>query len=347
MFVALSLFSGIRMFFCAAPSTTDAPQPIDQKWWDELSEEWKTIFRINQYFQKHQVDFSKVQEEYLNRLNGSADDPYTELNTSLRNLHEKRTFQLSYQDMYARVRKKYPAMAEDTIDLKCLPLLDKIYMVSGPGDLSPLERFPNLKMLVINYCGIKPGKPFKDQELDLTPIQHLKQLTQLYCSSPTLQSIEPLKNLNNLLVLDCYNTNITSLEPLKNLRKLEILAIDTKLKNITVLTRLPNLQELIISGFKQMPNLATLKNLKKLTLIENELALVNKSYQLKDLHFLSNSMSLEYLDFELTSYRGRLNEIKELKALKAITLPRISSTAIPEFKQSHPDCKIINYYEFE
>ncbi|MDX1913133.1 MAG: hypothetical protein SFV22_16685, partial [Saprospiraceae bacterium] len=71
--------------YCSSSKREELPEkPIDQAWWDALSEEWKTILRINQYFQRCQVDFYQVQHDYLNRLNGPDEEVYTEWNTSLR-----------------------------------------------------------------------------------------------------------------------------------------------------------------------------------------------------------------------------------------------------------------------
>ena len=335
-------------WLCCSPSRGEDPpeKPIDQVWWHGLSEEWKTILRINQYFYRHQVDFYQVQNEYLNRLNGTNDADHTALNTSLRDLNEKKKFLLSYNDMYARVRKAYPDDDADTIDLSSLHQLDQIYMVSGPGDLTPLKKFPKLRVLIANYCGIDQSLPHREQVLDLEPLSKLTLLEHLHCVSPVLKSLDPIKNLTNLVFLDCENSDITSLAPIKNLNKLESLSFGSKVKDAAVITRLTKLKALHIAGCKQIPDLSKLQQLQALCLIEHELALVNSRYRISDIGFLKNLRALEVLDFELTSYKGSLNDLNNLTKLKAVTLPRVATSDMMAFKQAHKDCIVINAYEW-
>lgn len=348
IFAAILLLATFKWLYSSFLKPKEVPEtPIDQAWWDGLSEEWQTILRINQYFKQQEVDFYQVQNDYLNRLNGSEDADYTELNTSLRLLNEKKTFLLSYSDLYARVRKRLGVSASDSIDLGSLHELDRLYMVSGPGDLTPLKKLPNLKVLVANYCGIKHGTPFSEQVLDLEPLRQLKQLEHLHCVSPALKSVEPLKGLTNLVYLNCDNSHVTSLAPLKNLRNLEHLSFGSTVENAAVVARLSNLKTLHITGCKQIPDLSGLKKLKALSIVENELAIVNRNYRMTHIDFLKNLSALEFLDIELTSYRGTLDNLKNLTQLKAITLSRVSTLEVLAFKQNHPDCAIINAYEFE
>lgn len=333
--------------YCSSSKREELPEkPIDQAWWDALSEEWKTILRINQYFQRCQVDFYQVQHDYLNRLNGPDEEVYTEWNTSLRALNEKKQFLLSYNDLYARVRKAFPDDSADSIDLNALAQLDRIYMVSGPGDLTPLRKFPQLRILIANYCGIGQGATPGEQVLDLTPLRKLGRLEHLHCVSPALKSLEPLQDLTNLVYLDCQNSAVNTLSPLKNLQKLENLSFGPKVENAAVLSRLTNLKSLFIDGCKEIPDLSSLKKLQQLCLIEHELALVNSRYRLNDIGFLKNLGALEFLDFELTSYKGNLEHLKGLTQLKAVTLPRVPGAEMLAFRKAHQECVIINAYEW-
>lgn len=345
---ALLLWAGFKWLYPSFSKQNAAPPeaPIDQAWWDGLSEEWKTILRINQYFYRHRVDFYQVQKDYMNRLNDSTEEQYSALNTSLRNLSEKQKFLLSYQDLYARVLKTYPDGANDSIDLGSLHQLDKIYMVSGPGDLTPLKKLPNLKVLIANYCAINHALPIDKQVLDLEPLRKLNQLEHLHCVTPALKSLEPIKDLVNLVYLDCENSDVTTLSPLKNLRNLKHLFFGSKVENAAVIARLSNLETLFMGGCKQIPDLSKLTKLKKLCIVENELALVSRKYQLTDIGVLKNLAALEFLDFELTSYRGSLDNLKSLSKLKAVTLPRVSTADMLAFKQAHKDCVVINAYEW-
>lgn len=347
IFAAILLLVGFRWLYSSLLKPGEVPEaPIDEIWWDALSEEWKTILRFNQYCNQHQVDFYKVQKDYINRLNGVGEEETTELNTSLRQFNEEKKFLLSYADMYARVLKNHPAPDPEGIDLGSLSRLEKIYMVSGPGDLTPLRKFPNLKVLIINYCGLDPSIAMSEQVLDLEPLRGLNQLSALHCSSPTLKSLEPIKNLRNLAYLNCSNSDVTSLAPLKRLHKLEYLAFGSKVKNATVITRLKNLKSLYMDGCKRIPDLSNLKKLTQLSIVEHERAIVDGSYRMNKLDFLQNLTTLEFLDLELTSYRGTLDGLKNHTHLRAVTLPRVNTSDMLAFKRDHQNCTIINAYEW-
>lgn len=347
LIAALLLLAGFKWMFPLLSKQEATPEtPIDQAWWDGLSEEWQTILRINQYFQRHEVDFYRVQADYLNRLQGPGEAAYTELNTSLRELNAKRKFLLSYRDLYARVHKAHPDDAADSIDLGSLPQLERVYMVSGPGDLAPLKKFPKLKVLIANYCGINHALPIDRQVLDLEPLRHLSHLEQLHCSSPALKSLEPIKDLVNLVYLDCENSDVRSLAPLKKLQRLEHLSFGDRVTAADAIRHLSQLKTLHISGCKQIPDLSKLTQLQQLCVVEHELALVDGRYRMKDLGVLKHLVSLEFLDFELSSYRGSLDQLQGLQQLKAVTLPRVSTADMLAFKQAHAGCVILNAHEW-
>jgi len=323
-----------------------AETPIDKAWWDGLTEEWRTIFRINQQFSKQGVSIFKLQDEYINRLNAAGDADYSPLNRSLYDLREVNSFGLGYTDMYARALRKKHLVQNDTIDLATLADLDTIYMVNGPADLGPLKKLPHLKVLIINYCGIGYNVPVMKQVLDLGPLQDLKELKVLHCVSSPIQSLEPIRGLVNLEELVCHNSNITTLEPIKKLVNLKRLSVGSKVTNAATISRLENLEELYIKGVKQLPDLSRLGNLKRLCIAESEMAIVNGSYRINDLDFLKALPKLEYLDLDATSYRGDLNALNGLRQLKAITLPPVSRSAMLAFKEAHTSCMIINAYQW-
>ncbi|MEO6000994.1 MAG: hypothetical protein ABIN89_29375, partial [Chitinophagaceae bacterium] len=202
--------------------------PIDTTWWNELTEEWKTIFLVNQCFKKHGVDVFKLQNEYINRLNTGGENNYSEINTSLNELYDMRKFGLSYTDMYFRALQKNYVKTYNNIDLASLGELDTIYMVNGPGDLTPLRKFIHLKVLIINFCGIDNSLPISKQVLNLEPLEYLKELRILHCTSIALQSLKPIENLINLEELHCDNSSITTLAPLIKLKKLKKISFGSK-----------------------------------------------------------------------------------------------------------------------
>jgi hypothetical protein len=323
-----------------------AETPIDKAWWDGLTEEWRTIFRINQQFSKQGIDIFKLQDEYLNRLNAPGEAGYSAMNRSLYDLQEAKRFMLSYTDLYARALRKKHLVQNDTIDLATLAELDTIYMVNGPADLRPLKKFPHLKVLIINYCGIDNNIPLKKQVLDLGPLRDLKELQVLHCVSRALQSLEPIRGLVNLQELVCHNSSITTLEPLKKLVNLKRLSVGSEVTNAAAIARWENLEELYIKGVKQLPDLSRLRSLKRLCIAESEMAIVSGSYRINNLDFLKALLKLEYLDLNAISYRGDLSALAGLQQLKAITLPPVSSSTMLAFKEAHASCMIINSFQF-
>ncbi len=344
--IAVLLLTAFRFFYARVVTPPDAPDTaITQAWWDGLSAEWKTILRINQDFQKHHVDIFTLQQEYVNRLNAPGEAPYGEMNTSLKELHAMRRFELGYADFYERAIRRQYLVRNDRIDLSTLGNLDTLYLVNGPGDLTPLEKFPHLKVLILNYCGIDANDPGA-QTLDLEPLKHLKALKVLHCSSVALTSLTPLANLVNLEELYCDNSSVTSLAPLKKLVGLKRLAFGPKVQDASAISRLVHLEELYLQECRQIPALSRLSNLKKLTFSESELSLVDARYRLRSLDFLRDLPKLECLDLAHTSYSGSLAQLYHLQHLKAVTLPPVNSAEVRAFEKANPGCKVINSIEF-
>jgi hypothetical protein len=343
--VALLFWVGLKYIYPSISTPKALPEtPIDKAWWDGLSEEWKTILRINQFFYRHQVDFFEVQKAYMNRLSEVGTEEATALNTGLRDLNNQNRFVLSYRDLYARVLQTQTRDNADRIELEQLHLLDKIYMVGGPGDLTPLKKLPGLKVLIANYCAVNHALPEEQKVLDLEPIRNLKQLEHLQCVTPALKTLDPVKDLLQLRYLDCSNSDVHSLAPLKNLHHLRHLSFGSKVENAAAVAHLHQLENLFIDGCKNIPDLSQLSRLKQLCIVENELALVNKKYQIRDIDFLRPLSSLEFLDFELSSYRGSLEALNGLSRLKAVSLPRVSTADMQAFQQAHPSCVVLNAY---
>ena len=335
------------MYSSLAKETITVETVIDKAWWDGLSEEWKTILLINQNFSKQHTDIYAVQNGYINRMNSQNEDDYSEMNKSLHDLNEMKKFSLGYPDFYARALRYKFVKKNDSIDLATLANLDIIYMVNGPGDLTPLKKFPNLKVLILNGCGINNAIPINHQLLNLEPLRYLKKLQLLHCSSNALQSIEPIKELIELKELHLDNSSVTDLSPLENLINLESLSAGSKLETAAVIARLINLKALYLKGVKKIPDLSKLKKLKRLSIEENELSIIDGSYGIKSIEFLASLPNLEYLDLDNTSYKGGLALLDSFINLKAITLPPVNSTTMLEFKKHHSSCVIINAFRYE
>jgi hypothetical protein len=341
----LTVLKLICSAFTSAESQVEAP--IDKVWWDGLSEDWKNIFLINQNLSTQGVDIFKLQQAYSNRLNLPGEEEYSVLNSSLHDLHEGKIFKLGYVDLYRLALRKKLITTNDSIDLTTLPDLDTLYMVNGPGDLTPLRKFSHLKVLIINDCGVDHNIPVSQQLLNLEPLRHLRELKVLQCVSPALKSLSPIRDLMSLQELYCDNSHVLSLAPLVGLTSLRIFSLGSNVKDVNVIAQLTNLRELYITSGKQVPDLTKLRQLKKLCITESELALTNASYRTTSIQFLSNLTSLEYLDLNATSYKGDLTPLSGLQNLKAITLPPVSNAQMLVFKEAHPDCIIINGFQFE
>ena len=344
----IAILAGCAFMFKAFGNRNATPEiPIDKAWWDSLSEEWKTILLMNQNFSKQRSDIFKIQNGYINRLNSKNEEDYSETNKSLHELFEMKKFGLGYADFYARALKYKFVTPNKSIDLTTLGDLDMIYMVNGPGDLTPLKKFPNLKVLILTDCGIDNAVPIDSQRLDLEPLRYLQKLQVLHCSSNALKSIEPIKDLVDLQELRLDNSSITDLSPLEKLVNLEVLSIGSKAEKAPVIGGLVNLKALYLKGCKQIPDLSRLEQLKKLAVEENELAIIDSTYRIKSIEFLQPLINLEYLDLDNTSYKGDLTLLDSFQNLKAITLPPVNRASRLYFKKHHNNCVIINASLYE
>lgn len=341
------LFAGFKLLYNSYTKHEIIPaRPIDKAWWDSLSAEWKTILLINQNFCKQGTDINSIQNGYINRMNSENEDDYSEENKSLHELFEMKKFSLGYPDFYARALRYKFVVKNDSIDLATLGDLSMIYMVNGPGDLTPLERFPNLKVLILTDCGIDNAIPIKSQLLDLEPLRYLKKLQVLHCSSDALQSIEPIEDLVDLQELRLGNSSVTDLSPLKKLVNLTLLSVGPKVKSASVIGRLVGLKALYLDGCKTIPDLSKLEKLTKLSIEENEMAIIDGSYRIKNIDFLKDLPNLEYLDLDNTSYKGNLELLDSFQHLKAITLPPVNTETMLAFKKHHNNCVITNAFRY-
>lgn len=332
---------------CTRPAEKIPAKIIDSTWWNALSEEWKMILLYNQNFSRQGVNIFSIQEQYLNRLNQEGEEPITAQNTALHDLIRSNSFSLGYPDFYKRAIRTNLIIDNDKIDLENLNGLDTIYMTNGPGDLSPLVYFPHLKVLIINSCGVGPGGVVS-QPLDLSPLKNLQELKVLHCSSVALTDLSSIGSLTGLEELVCDQSSITTLSPVKHLKKLRKLSFGPGIEKAPEVADLTELEELYIRGCKKVPDLGKLKKLKRLSVEEEEMAIVNSGYRIKNIEFLYDLEVLEYLDIYFTSFSGSLIALESLKNLKAVTLPSgIPDNEYREMKSKIKDVNVINAYTFE
>ena len=335
------------LWSCSRLNEKNTTIVIDSAWWSGLSDEWKSILVINQNFSKQGVDIFKIQSEYINRQN--KENEFTdEGNTSLYELNKLNLFLLGYEDLYRRAIRTGWMKECLGIDLNALGDLDTIYMVNGPGDLTPLKAFKHLKVLILNSCGVDNSISFKDQNLDLSPLSSMKELRVLHCCSHALKTLDPIKDLTGLEVLRFDVSSVKSISSLKKLKNLKYLSFGSGIEKGNVVSKLVNLEELYIDGCKQLPNLSRLTRLKKLCVSEGEMVVVNSSYRINKLSFLENLTQLEYLDINRTSYSGSSKEFEQLSKLKAVTFPSsMYNDDVQDFIKRNKAIKVLNAYEFE
>ncbi|WP_299463033.1 COR domain-containing protein [uncultured Microscilla sp.] len=130
----------------------------------------------------------------------------------------------------------------------------------------PLLLPKNLKRLVAGCIVEKWGIQ------DLSPLQNLTSLQQLYLANNNITNLAPLGHLANLQVLDVsFNNvvNITPLAPLKQLKKFT--AVDCAINDLTPLQHLNKLEKLALNTNKitDLAPLAQLANLKAIDLSDN------------------------------------------------------------------------------
>ncbi len=134
----------------------------------------------------------------------------------------------------------------------------EISQESGLRNLMPLVVFHRLQVLAMNATQIS----------DLTPLQNLVYLKELYCANNPIKKLTPLRNLPSLTKLDCSNTKITSIGDISKLATIEYLNISgtsvwwlEPVKSLKALKHLEcyNSRVIILSPLKHLPKLETLK----------------------------------------------------------------------------------------
>ena len=119
------------------------------------------------------------------------------------------------------------------------------------SDLSPLQGLSNLQQLYVSSTKVS----------DLSPLQGLSNLQQLYVSSTKVSDLSPLQGLSNLQQLDVSSTQVSNLSPLKGLSNLQQLTVSsTKVSDLSPLKGMSDLQQLYVFD-TQVSNLSPLKKL--------------------------------------------------------------------------------------
>lgn len=198
-------------------------------------------------------------------------------------------------------------ITDEYITLGTLPCLRKLKICGHfEGDIiPPLRTFENLACLTIEgiYSGLH----------DLTPLDSLTKLRELYLRSSEIADVALLRTLTNLQYLQLRDNHITDISPLSALEQLKLLDLNTnQITDIRPLKKLSRLKTLDL-GDNQITDVApleSLKNLQRLCLSGN---------QISDISPLKKLQGLSGLDLSNTPIADSMlsETIAEMKGLEA------------------------------
>ncbi len=159
------------------------PQSIILNWWDNLSLEWKRMFRQSTNIPENPTEADLTNLETIEKLDISVN-------------HKIHSLQ----------------------PIKMLPNLRELYCDDTKIiDIEPVEHVPNLEILSIRYTSVKSLQPIKNltnlRILDcsntliqsLEPISNNHNLDTLICTLTLIESIKPIFKIKSLRRLNCEN----------------------------------------------------------------------------------------------------------------------------------------------
>lgn len=179
-----------------------------QRWWDNLSDTWKEVFR-------KQVE----KEPGANREN-------------LHQLVEQESFHfknapvtdLAALSEFIRLRELH---FSETSITDIVPTNTLLSLKSLHATNSPLENIKSISVLTELEDLDISNTPVED----VSPLWKLKKLTRLNCAGTQLKRLDALEKLENLAHLDFSNTNVSRLNPLDYLPLKTLKCYNTKVSN--------------------------------------------------------------------------------------------------------------------
>lgn len=178
---------------------------------------------------------------------------------------------------------EYP-LTDEYMELGTLPCLRELVIHGcGDGDISPLQAFKNLVCLKIIQG------PLGNNEVshDLTSLESLTKLRNLYLGERGITDVTPLKTLTNLQILQLQENQITDISPLNALGQLKELDLNkNQITDIRPLKKLARLKTLNLSH-NQITDVAPLQSLNKLKWLRLDSNLIKDISPLKNLKGLS------------------------------------------------------------
>ena len=177
-------------------------------------------------------------------------------------------------------------------------------------DLSPLQNLILLEELYLVQTKLT----------DLTPVQKLVQLKKLQIVASTLLDITPVKNLPNLDSLILQNCEIADITPLRNVSQIKYIDLaDNKISDFSVFASMPNLKELYIYS-NPLSDLSPVQTMTKLTGFGTD------AKNITDLNLLNNLTNLENLYLE----NGQLSDISPLQHLTNLKTLQLGNNKITD-----------------
>lgn len=210
---------------------------------------------------------------------------------------------------------KQLASAKDYTEIDCT---DNLY--SGKiKDLTGLSNFINLKTLNLSRVN---SDTVAISIYDITEIEKLTLLEELYIDRQSIDDLSPLRNLSNLRILSLVRNNVTDTSSLSDLQNLTYLNLSNNAPStgqntlkMTYLAGLTKLETLILDEnfITDASDIGNIINLKSLSIKYN---------YINDFTFLNMLTNLEILDISwqlvTPSSSGLPNEISSLTKLKSL-----------------------------
>lgn len=304
----------------------------NQKWWKNITEDWKDIIVFN----------------YL--LNREENNPSIDIGISfLENFRKITSKEFMYQNISDEIE-----IEEIIQSIKTL-YIDE-YLSKGINTLTPLLKFSSLeKLIIINN---------KSEIFTLVGLKRLTDLT-LVNNRTSLHNLPSLKHLSILSLFD-FKDDLGFLENLSQLKKLSLhfreynefnsdnLDVIKKIKNLTHLTLtkykgeldflkdLPSLTSLELDVHRKLDYIEKLDNLSELKLNLKEFANLDSLNHLKklkklfidddkhynrtfDINFLSRLTGLKFLKIESHCNPIDFGTITHLNKLNHLELPKVQN----------------------
>ena len=205
--------------------------------------------------------------------------------------------------------------------------------------LEPNSTITQLDMLNLTYL-IYELKPEHNQIMNLTGLEHAKNLSTLYLSSNQIVDLTPITGLKRLTSLDLNNNQIDDLTPITGMTRLKVLNLDRNpildFTPLTTLTRLHalSLNQTNISNTNPIVGvISKLSSLRSLYLNHNQISDITPLTGLTELRELS-------LRNNQISDVSPLSEFVNLRELHLEGNPIKDRKPLLELLEKNPDVKI-------